>query len=185
MIVGLTGPNASGKGEAADYLVSKGFRYYSLSDILRREAKQRGIEPLRENLIKLGNILRHEKGPSYLAMEAIKKINLKEGGVVDSIRNPAEITALRQLKDFVLIGVDADIKTRFKRTLDRKRPGDSDTLSAFIEKEERENINNVENQQLANCLKLSDVIVVNNSTKKDFHRKIDETVKKFKKAGLG
>ncbi len=55
MIIGLTGANASGKGEAASYLKSKGFEYYSLSDILREEAKRKKIEPLRENLIKRGN----------------------------------------------------------------------------------------------------------------------------------
>ena len=63
MIIGLTGANASGKGEAAGYLKSKGFAYYSLSDILREEAKLRGIEPSRENLIKLGNELRNIHKP--------------------------------------------------------------------------------------------------------------------------
>ncbi|MBI2107815.1 AAA family ATPase [Candidatus Woesearchaeota archaeon] len=67
MIIGLTGKNASGKGEAAAYLKKKGFEYHSLSDILREEATKRGIEHARENLINLGNELRSQFGPNYLA----------------------------------------------------------------------------------------------------------------------
>ena len=67
MIIGLTGANASGKGEAASYLKSKSFEYYSLSDILREKAGARKIEPSRENLIKLGNELREKNGSSVLA----------------------------------------------------------------------------------------------------------------------
>ncbi|MCX5687163.1 MAG: AAA family ATPase, partial [Candidatus Omnitrophica bacterium] len=74
MIIGLTGANASGKGEVASYLKSKSFEYYSLSDILREEAKARGIESSRENLIRLGNELRERNGPSVLADFVIKKI---------------------------------------------------------------------------------------------------------------
>lgn len=38
-LIGLIGPNASGKGEVADYLKKKGYQVYSLSDVLREEAK--------------------------------------------------------------------------------------------------------------------------------------------------
>ncbi len=58
MIIGLVGRNAAGKGEAANYLKSKGFVYYSLSDAIREEAAKRGLEHSRDNLINLGNELR-------------------------------------------------------------------------------------------------------------------------------
>ena len=67
MIIGLTGKNASGKGEAASYLKAKGFIYYSLSDELRKEATKKGLSHERETLISLGNILRKQNGPEYLA----------------------------------------------------------------------------------------------------------------------
>ena len=133
MIIGLTGANASGKGEAAEYLKSKGFVYHSLSDTLREEAKVKGIEPSRENLIILGNKLRREKGPSILAELAIKKIKDKRNYIIDSIRSPFEIKALRQLKGFALIGIDAPVETRFNRILSRNRAGDPGTLEDFIE----------------------------------------------------
>ena len=66
MIIGLTGKNASGKGEVANYLKTKGFVYYSLSDVLREEATKRGLEHTRDNLINLGNELRKKYGANYL-----------------------------------------------------------------------------------------------------------------------
>lgn len=177
MIIGLTGANASGKGEAASYLKSKGFAYYSLSDILREEAGNRNIKPTRENLIKLGNELREKKSPSVLADLIVKKIDKKTDCVIDSIRNPLEIETLRKLKGFTLIGVDAPVETRLKRAVARNRPGDPKTLEEFIEKESQENISSSTNQQLDNCLKLADILIINDSTIENLHKKIDMITK--------
>lgn len=180
MIIGLTGSNASGKGEAALYIKSKGFIYHSLSDILREEGKRLGIEPLRENLIKLGNDLRRKNGPSFLARRVIERLSSKENHVVDSIRNCAEIEALKKISGFILIGIDAPVEIRFKRSLKRKRPGDAKTLKEFIQKEEEENRIDLENQQLKKCLEVTDIIIINDSTIEGFHRKIDEALKQNK-----
>ena len=89
MIIGLTGRNASGKGEVAEYLKSKGFVYLSLSDELREEATNLGIEHTRDNLIKLGNELREKYGPNYLAAKINDKIKqqLKKYNKKNSISN--------------------------------------------------------------------------------------------------
>jgi dephospho-CoA kinase len=179
MIIGLTGANASGKGEAAEYLKSKGFEYYSLSDILREEAVLRGVEPSRENLIKLGNELREKNGPSALADMTVKKIKDKNNYVIDSIRNPFEIKALRKLNKFTLIGIDAPVKMRFSRAIARNRPGDPKTLEEFIEKEKKENINSSTNQQLENCLKAADKVIINDSTIEEFRGKIDVIIEHY------
>jgi len=63
LVVGLTGPNAAGKGEVARYLVSRGLAYHSLSDIIRDESARRGLPATRENLIEIGNDLRRAGGP--------------------------------------------------------------------------------------------------------------------------
>ena len=178
MIIGLTGANASGKGEAASYLKLKGFEYYSLSDILREEAKSRGIESSRENLIRLGNELREKNGPSVLADFVIKKIKNKNNYIIDSIRNPSEVEALKKMRDFILIGVDAPVEIRFERIVSRKRPGDPETLKEFMEKEKMENIPSPANQQLETCLKMADMIIINGSTIEEFHKKISNVIEK-------
>ena len=68
MIIGLTGKNAAGKGEIANYLKTKGFVYYSLSDVIREEATKRGLEHTRDNLIRLGTEMRETHGNSILAL---------------------------------------------------------------------------------------------------------------------
>lgn len=180
MIIGLTGSNASGKGEAAQYLKSKGFGYYSLSDILREESKRLGIEPLRENLIKLGNQMRKDKGPAILALLLAEKLLKGRDYIVDSIRNPAEVETLRKVKGFFLLGLDASIETRFKRSIERNRAGDAFTLEDFKIKEAKENKPGIENQQLKKCLEMTDAVIVNDSSLEDLYKKIDEIIKKNK-----
>ena len=50
MLIGLTGRNAAGKGEVAEYLKNKSFYYYSLSDVIRDEIRSRGQQPTRDVL---------------------------------------------------------------------------------------------------------------------------------------
>ena len=56
--MGLTGPNAAGKGEVAQLLTSHGYTYHSLSDVVREEAGARGLPVSRKNLVLIGNELR-------------------------------------------------------------------------------------------------------------------------------
>jgi len=74
MIVGLTGPNAAGKGEVANVLRARGYAYHSLSDVVRDEATVRGLDHTRENLIRVGNELRAAHGPGALAERIVAKI---------------------------------------------------------------------------------------------------------------
>ena len=67
MIIGLTGTNAAGKSTLLNFLISKGFNNFSLSDIIREELVKRGIEISRQNLIDIGNEMRAKYGASILA----------------------------------------------------------------------------------------------------------------------
>lgn len=180
MIIGLTGKNASGKGEAASYLQKKGFVYFSLSDELREEAKEKAIGPARENLIKLGNELREKFGANYLAKKINEKINqIKENRnnfIVDSIRNLEEAKELKKNKNFILVAIDAPIESRFQRAVKRKRAGDAKTLKEFEELEERENLKNKTGQQLNECMGMADKLIVNDSSLEDLHKKLDQLI---------
>ncbi|MBS3114485.1 AAA family ATPase [Candidatus Woesearchaeota archaeon] len=181
MIIGLTGKNASGKGEAANYLKSKGFVYYSLSDVIREEATKRGIGHSRDNLINLGNELRKKFGPDYLAKQINIKIKQqlkkKKNFVIDSIRSPHEAKELIKNKGFILVGVDAPIELRFKRLLERNRLGDAKTLEEFKQQEQRENLKSDTNQQLDTTFSMAEKIILNESSLKELHKKIDNLLK--------
>ena len=134
LIFGLTGTHSSGKGEVGKYFVSKGFRYYSCSDELRKEAKRLGLEETRENLgIVIGDRLRIEFGKGVLGKRIYDQI-LKdkiELAVVDSLRLIEEVNELRKNKNFYLIFVDAPIEERYKRSLERKRATDNLSFEEF------------------------------------------------------
>ena len=182
MIIGLTGKNASGKGEAANYLKSKGFIYHSLSDIIREEATKRDLEHSRDNLIDLGNELRTKHGPSYLAKQINNKIKQEliikknQNFVIDSIRSPFEAKELMKNKDFILVGIEAPIELRFKRLLDRNRLGDAKTLEEFKQQEERENLKNDTNQQLDTTFGMAKSAIFNDGSLEELHKKIDSLI---------
>src|SRR5581483_5650524 len=127
MLIGLTGRNAAGKGEVARYLQRKSFYYYSLSDAIRDEIRSRGEEPTRERLIIVGNELRQKYGASVLAERILAKIEDDRHYIIDSIRNPSEVTAFSEAKHFKLIRVEAPAQVRFQRLLSRQRESDPKT----------------------------------------------------------
>src|SRR5262245_18800327 len=96
MLIGLTAPNVAGKGQSAKYLQTKSFYYYSLSDAIRDEVRTRKLEVSRESLIQVGNELRQRFGPSILADRIVELTLPDRNYIIDSIRNPAEVAALRK-----------------------------------------------------------------------------------------
>jgi dCMP deaminase len=168
MIIGLTGRFAAGKGTVAAMLGDRGFRYHSLSDILREELVTRGVPEGREALMHLGNELRQAGGPGVLADRLLER--LEEGGdhTVDSIRNPEEVRRLRTLSGFTLVGVDADPRVRYERLRERDRQGDPVSWVAFQALEAAETVSDdPAKQQLAATWALRDGTLRNDGTEDD------------------
>lgn len=162
LVIGLTGPNGSGKGEVASLLQDLGFHYLSLADVVREEARRRGREPVRDVLIALGRELRREGGPGVLAERILSRV--EPPCVVDSVRNPGEVAVLRQLPSFFLLGITAPPEMRHERIRRRGRPGDPQSYPEFLRKEETEDSADEEGQRSSATLALADRIVVNDST---------------------
>lgn len=176
MIIGLTGRNASGKGEVAEYLKSRGFQYFSLSDVIRETLRQHGEEITRESLIRTGNGLRQKYGPGCLAEEVNRRLDSDKNYVIDSIRNPSEVLVFRRSPRFVLLHVTADAQVRFDRMLQRGREGDPATVSEFSALEDREASADETAQQLQEVEKMADVTLENNGLKDALHGRIHDIV---------
>jgi len=179
--VGLTGFNAAGKGVVAGIFSKYGFSYFSLSDIVRNEAKRKGLELTRDNLIMVGNGLREKGGPGILAHMIMNKLD--EFSIIDSIRNPEEIHVLRGLDGFIFAGVNAVPEVRFKRMQARGRTGDPATYEDFLAKERIENTTAVSGLQLGNCLEMADIIIENNGSIKELEEYIVRAFKLHEKKG--
>jgi len=180
IIIGLTGRNAAGKTTAGEALGSRGFSYLSLSDVIREEAKRRGLEPLRENLTALGNELREKHGPGALAELTVARMQSDRNYAVDSIRHPAEVMALKKAGSFSLFHIFAPLEARFARSMDRGRAGDARTLQDFIRQEEREFASsNAASQQLLETERLADRRIDNDGTLEDFIARLESTLREL------
>jgi dCMP deaminase len=181
MLIGLTGRNASGKGEVARYLQNKSFYYFSLSDAIRDEIRSRGLSPTRDLLIQVGNELRQRYGAEVLAERILGKIEDDKHYIIDSIRNPAEVNAFRAAKHFKLIRVVAPQELRFHRIVKRGRESDPQSLDAFIELENREAEGDDTSQNLVKVELMADHTLVNDGTLENLYPRIDELLLKLLK----
>ncbi len=170
-LIGLTGTNGSGKGEAAYFFKEHGYNPFSLSDIIRDELRHEHKEINRDNLIQMGNRLRETYGADILARRVMDRIKRK--AVIDSIRNPKEVEFFRKQKDFILLAIDAPIEIRYTRVIQRGRNESASTLQEFIAKEEEEMDQREKGQQLDSCIQMADYRVTNEGSLEDFHKKLE------------
>jgi len=180
MIIGLTGRNGSGKGEAVRFLQHKSFYPYSLSDVIREEVRVRGMEITRERLIEVGTELRSQGGTSVLAERVLKKIEPDKNYVIDSFRHPDEVKAFRLRPDFRLLRVDATAEVRFQRVRDRGRERDATTVEEFLELESREEAAvDWHGQQLIAVEEIADFTISNNGSLGQLQDQISDLLKRL------
>jgi len=165
MIIGLTGPMASGKSTVVDALKKDGFKHTTLSDMVREETERRGLPAERTTFQNVGQSLREQYGAGILGKKALEKV-LKEGGakwIVDGIRNPAEVTELRKHPDFILIANTAPEDLIISRILSRKRTDDTLDENSIRIKLRREMGEGEppEGQQTQKCIDLADYVFEN------------------------
>lgn len=174
MIIGLTGPICAGKDEVGKILETQGFKRLSLVEELRNEARSRGIELTRKNLQDLGDLLRQQEGAGVLAKRVMQKVVPGKNYVIESIRNPGEVMALRELKGFMLVCVSASDAVRFQRMVTRSREQDPKTFEEFLAVEARDRgIGQATyGQQNEACWALADVHLENNTSLNDLTNKI-------------
>lgn len=170
-IIGLTGTNGSGKGAAAEFFMSQGYAYLSLSDLIREELRQKNREVSRDNLIKMGNHLRKKFGADILARRTMEYVRGKT--IIDSIRNPREVEYLQSQKSFILLAIDAPPEVRYERVVSRGRNESAQTFEEFIAKEREEMTNLEKGQQLQRCMEMADHLILNEGTLEEFHRKLE------------
>ncbi len=187
MIIGVVGQIASGKGVLVDYLIKNlGFISFSLSSIIHEELKKRKITEFDRKILQdVGDELRKKHGDGVLAKLALEKIKesklTNKNYVIEGIRNPGEIEFLKKQKNFVLIGVKAYRKIRYKRLLSRAKPWDPKNWSDFVKVDRRDyGVGQKKSgQQVGKCLAYCDYVLTNNKDLKDFQRKINNLIKKL------
>jgi len=184
MIIGITGPNRSGKSEVAKILSQKGFKHYQVGDYINEQLILENKPCTRQNLIDKGNELRKNYGAYHIVYELYKKANGLDS-IIESVRCPGEAIYLKNLDQFCLIGVTADPQIRWKRSLAKGDVKDNLTYGQFLEKEELEYQNtDPSKQNIKRCLELSDYLIKNETGMNDLVKNIDNVLYSIEKINL-
>ena len=143
-VIAFVGLPLSGKSTAAKVAEEMGIPVVCMGDVVREEAKRRGLPQTDENLGNIAEELRRKEGMDAIAKRCIPIIREKgkELGVVvvDGIRGIAEVERFKKEfgDDFVLINIEAPLEVRFQRALKRKRSDDIKSLEELKRRDERE-----------------------------------------------
>ena len=182
-ILGITGTIGAGKGTIVEYLVNeKGYRHYSVRDYIKKEIISRGLPINRDSMVLVANDLRSRNSPSFITDQLYYEAkNSGENAIIESIRTPGEVFALKKKANFYLIAVDADPGIRYKRIKKRGSETDKISFETFLKNEKREmNSDDPNHQNLQRCIDMADVCFENNGTKEDLYTELDKYLNKLK-----
>ncbi|GBE16409.1 hypothetical protein BMS3Abin15_00223 [bacterium BMS3Abin15] len=180
IILGLAAELAGGKGTVAKHIIEKyDGSAHRFSTMLRDVLDRLYLDQNRENMQKLSTITRKAYGEDTLAKvisEDVKKDD-HEVIVVDGVRRSADIKYLKELPEFKLIYIEADIEKRFERIKERgENPDDkSKTFEDFKKDHEGE-----ADIRIRDLKKHADYIIDNNKDINYLHSQIDDVVSKYK-----
>ena len=138
-VIGFCGLPGSGKSTAIEAIIDLG-KIITMGDVIRNEAKIRGIDPTGENLGKIAKELRDKWGQEIIARKCVELIkNLKNDIIfVDGVRSIIELNVFRKFWKFPLIATVIDEEIRFKRLYERARSDDPKTIAELRERDKRE-----------------------------------------------
>jgi dephospho-CoA kinase len=173
-LIGIAGTNGSGKDTVGHILAEKhNWLFISVTDMLRDECRERGLEIARENLRAISAEWRREGGLGVLVDKAIAAYDQRGGEgsfsglVIASLRNPGEADRVHELGGTV-VWVDANPQLRYDRiqSANRGRGGeDSKTFEEFLAEQEAEmhHSGDVATLNLAGVKALADTEIFNES----------------------
>lgn len=180
IIIGITGTLGSGKGTVVKYLIeNKGFEHYTVRGFLIEALKERNMYVNRDTMRSLANQLRKENSPSYIIEKlAEKALQSGKNCIIESIRTPGEVEALKKYPKFVLLAVDADINLRYQRIRERNSVTDQVSFETFVDNEKLEMHSEDPNEQnLSRCIEMADHTILNNDSIDSLNNDIEAFLK--------
>lgn len=182
-IIAIIWFHASGKATVSNYISKKlGLEIFEISCVIKMEAKKRGIQFTRENLINLALDMAKEEWKQVLAERLLSWLEERwiNKWIIAWMRVPEQLNYVKNNTEAIFIWVKTDLKERFKRMKKRKLYWDPKTLEELIKLEQDEN-NPPNVSDTGACLDKCDYIIDNNKLQdnlvvqiKDILNKINE-----------
>ena len=179
LVVVLAGMPGSGKSLVVDTARKSGYDAVLMGDVVREEAKKRGVEPDAENIGKIMLELRQTEGKAVIARRCVPKVvsTTRQKVIVDGIRSLDEVEEFkRHFSKLVLMAVHASPETRFTRLFHRRRSDDAADWEVFHKRDTREL-----SVGLGNAIAMAEYVVVNEEPVVVVKRRIRETLVKVER----
>jgi len=125
--------------------------------------------------------LRANYKPSYIAEQLYERAQkLGENAVIESLRTPGEINALRKQGGCYIFAIDAEPKIRYDRLSKRYKQMDFKTYDEFVVMEKSQMQTSDPNKQnLGKCIEMADYKFENNETIPDLHLLVEKVLKEL------
>lgn len=170
-IIAVIGMCGSGKTEAVNFFVEKGYKKVYFGDVVFDEMKKENLEINERNERKIREKLRKQYGMAAMAILSIDKIQeyAKDSNVViESLYSWEEFKVLKEIfkEDFKLLCLYTTKDLRYQRLAKRtKRPLTKDEAAS-------RDVSELENLNKGGPIAFADFIVVNDSTLTDLKSKL-------------
>ncbi len=173
VIVGMPG---AGKSLASSVIKDGGIPVFVSGDIIRDEARRRGLKFTRKNLGELMLKIRREEGMGAVAKRLIPLVAEARGAVVvyEGARSIEEIEELRRRYHVLTLAIHASAKARFRRLQRRRRSDKPRSWADFVERDNRELSVGV-----GKLIALADRTVENEDSKEDLKRRTKRLLKRI------
>ena len=167
----------SGKTTAVLAAEEMGGIRITMGDVVREEVAKRGLEPSRENMMKLMFEMRTEGGSGIIAQKCMEKIQNAVGKVfiIDGLRCQKEVDIFRSaFQDFLVVLIHTRPSIRYQRLSTRGRSDDPKNEMEFDERDQKEISIGV-----AQVIALADEVIINEGTIRDLQNNLKKLLREF------
>lgn len=171
----MTGMPAAGKEEFQKVATEEGYRIVRMGDVVRAEAKRRGLSMTDAAVGGMAHEERQKHGQAVWAERTLPLV-IADCVCVDGLRSPAELAVFRRAfgPGLVVFAVDAAPETRWARVQRRRRPDDATSWEEFLRRDARER-----GWGLEEVIAAADVRIVNEGTLPDFYADVRKALRKL------
>jgi dephospho-CoA kinase len=180
LIICVTGMPGSGKSVVAEQAAKIGYRIIGMGEVIRDEARARGIEESPKSLGTLMLSLRREEGRDVVAKRCLSKAEGGGPSLIEGVRSLEELHYFRKNAPIFLVAVHASPTSRYKRLLKRGRADDPKDYGTFRKRDTREL-----RVGIGSVIALADSMLINEGSMGDLKRSAMKLLKVMKDANEG
>lgn len=164
----ITGMPGSGKGEIVRICEERGLPIVHMGDVVRDEARERGLELTDQNVGGLAQRERELHGYDIWAVRTLPRLK-NDLCVIEGCRGDAEIRRFRSHlgRSLVVVAVHAHPQVRFERLVRRRRTDFPATMEEFDGRDLREL-----SWGIGNVIATADELLINEGSLEEFHEDV-------------